>query len=266
LIAGLYWEEHGPADAPPLILSAGLGGSGAYWTPNLRALERRHRVILYDHRGTGRSDRALPRNLTVEDMADDVLALMDGLGLASADFVGHAAGAAIGLTLALRAPERLASLVAVNGWSRLDPHFARCFEARLALLRDSGPRAYLRAQPLFLFPATWISEHTAELDRELEAQLAHFPGAETMETRIAALQAFYVDDRLDEIGIPVLAVAAKDDMLVPWTCSPAYADRLARGSVALMAWGGHACNVTDPDSFDSIISAWFAGAPLEGAS
>ncbi|MDB5691721.1 MAG: pyrimidine utilization protein [Alphaproteobacteria bacterium] len=253
MIAGLYFEEHGPAGAPPLILSAGLGGSGAYWTPNLAALARRHRVILYDHRGTGRSDRALPRNLTVEDMADDVLALIDGLGLKRAHFIGHAAGAAIGLTLALRAPERLASLVAVNGWSRLDPHFARCFEARLALLRDGGPRAYLRAQPLFLFPATWISEHTPELDRELESQLAHFPGAEAMEARIAALQAFDIDDRLGEIGIPVLAVAAKDDMLVPWTCSPAYADRLARGAVALMDWGGHACNVTDPATFNRLV-------------
>lgn len=252
MIDGLHFEEHGPADAPPLILSAGLGGSGSYWAPNLAALAQGHRVILYDHRGTGRSDRALPRNVTVEHMADDVLALMDGLGIDRAHLVGHAAGAAIGLTLAVRNPERLQSLVAVNGWSRLDPHFARCFEARLALLRDSGVRAYLRAQPLFLFPAPWISEHNDQLDRELEDHLVHFQGAETLESRIAALQAFYVDDRLGEIDTPVLALAAKDDMLVPWTCSPAYADRLSNGSVALMDWGGHACNVTDPATFNHI--------------
>jgi aminoacrylate hydrolase len=253
LIDGLYFEEHGPAEAPPLILSAGLGGLRAYWAPNLPALAQRHRVILYDHRGTGRSDRALPLNLNVEDMADDVLALMDGIGIERAHFLGHAAGAAIGLTLAAQNPERLKSLVAVNGWSRLDPHFARCFEARLALLRDSGVRAYLRAQPLFLFPAAWVSQHNEQLDRELEEQLAHFQGAETLETRIAALQAFYIDDRLGEIGTPVLALAAKDDMLVPWTCSPAYADRLPNGSVALMDWGGHACNVTDPATFNQIV-------------
>jgi aminoacrylate hydrolase len=253
LIDGLYFEEHGPAEAPALILSPGLGGSGAYWAPNLAALAQGHRVILYDHRGTARSDRALPRNLTVEDMADDVLALMDGIGIERAHFLGHAAGAAIGLMLAVRNPERLLSLVAVNGWSRLDPHFARCFEARLALLRDSGVRAYLRAQPLFLFPAPWISEHNEQLDRELEDHLAHFRGVETLETRIAALQAFYMDDRLDEIDTPVLALAAKDDMLVPWTCSPAYADRLANGSVALMDWGGHACNVTDPATFNRLV-------------
>ncbi len=55
--AGLYYEEHGRADGVPLILSAGLGGSGNYWLPNLDALARYHRVVLYDHRGTGRSDQ-----------------------------------------------------------------------------------------------------------------------------------------------------------------------------------------------------------------
>ena len=59
-LAGLFYEEHGPPDGPPLLLSPGLGGSGAYWAPNLAALAERHREILYDHRGTGRSDRALP--------------------------------------------------------------------------------------------------------------------------------------------------------------------------------------------------------------
>ncbi|HEX8571873.1 MAG TPA: pyrimidine utilization protein D [Allosphingosinicella sp.] len=252
MIGGLYFEEHGPAEAPPLILSAGLGGSGAYWRPNLAALAAGHRVILYDHRGTGRSDRALPSGLQVEDMADDVLALMDGLGLERAHFVGHAAGGLIGLVLALRSPERIASLVVVNGWSRLDPHFARCFEARLALLRDSGPRAYLRAQPIFIYPAAWCSEHRDELDSELEDQLAHFQGSDNLEKRVAALQAFYLDDRLHEIRAQVLAVAAKDDVLVPWTCTPAYAGRIASAAIRLMDWGGHACNVTDPDAFNAL--------------
>jgi aminoacrylate hydrolase len=253
VIGGLHFEAHGPAGGPPVILSAGLGGTGGYWRPNLAALAAGHRVILYDQRGTGRSDRALPSALQVEDMADDVVALMDGLGLERAHFVGHAAGGLIGLALAVRAPERLASLVAVNAWSRLDPHFARCFEARLALLRDSGPRAYLRAQPIFLYPATWSSEHRNALDVELEEQLAHFQGSGNLEKRAAALQAFHLDDRLEEISTPILAVAAKDDVLVPWTCTPAYADRIASATTRLLDWGGHACNVTGPDAFNALV-------------
>jgi aminoacrylate hydrolase len=264
VIGGLYFEDHGPAEAPPVILSPGLGGSAAYWRPNLAALAERNRVILYDHRGTGRSNRALPPDLTVEHMADDLLALMDALRLERAHLIGHAAGALIGLALAVRAPERLSSLVAVNGWTRLDSHTARCFETRLALLRDSGVRAYLRAQPLFLFPATWISEHRDELDAELDQQLAHFPGIATIEARIAALQSFYLDDQLARIETPLLAIAARDDMLVPYTASLALAEHVDGASAELMAWGGHACNVTDPHRFDQILRDWLARS--DGAS
>lgn len=250
-IDGLYWEAHG--SGPPLILSAGLSGSGNYWLPNLPALAERHRVILYDHRGTGRSDRVLPERVTVEQMGDDILALVAGLGLKSATIIGHAAGAAAGLAAALAAPGRIARLVLVNGWSAPDPHFLRCFEARLALLRNSGPRAYLRAQPLFLYPANWISEHAERLAAEDEIHLAHFSGAEAYEKRIAALAAFDVDARLGEITAPTLALAVADDMLVPSNCSKRLAEGIAGARLATMHWGGHACNVTDPDNFNRLV-------------
>ncbi|RYE03484.1 MAG: pyrimidine utilization protein D [Sphingomonadales bacterium] len=248
MINGLYHESHGAG--PPLILSAGLGGSGNYWLPNLPALAANHRVILYDHRGTGRSDRALPETVTVEQMGDDILALIDGLGLEKATVIGHAAGAVAGLAAVLKSPERIDRLVLVNGWSRPDPHFARCFDARLALLRNSGPRAYLEAQPIFLFPANWLSEHHAQIAAETEQHLAHFAGAEAYEKRIAALRAFDVDARLHEISAPVLALAAEDDMLVPSNCSRRLAEGIRGAELAMMAWGGHGCNITDPGSFE----------------
>ena len=251
MIDGLYWEEHG--SGPPLILSAGLGGSGNYWLPNLPALAEQHRVILYDHRGTGRSDRALPGTVTVEQLGDDILALIAGLGLERASILGHAAGAVAGLAAALAAPKRVDRLVLVNGWPAPDPHFLRCFETRLALLRDSGPRAYLRAQPIFLYPANWISEHSDRLTAEDEAHLAYFAGAETYEKRIAALAAFDVDARLGEIVAPTLALAADDDMLVPSNCSKRLAEGIAGARLATMDWGGHACNVTDPDTFNRLV-------------
>lgn len=254
---GLYWEAHG--SGPPLILSPGLGGSGNYWLPNLPALSANHRVILYDHRGTGRSDRDLPATVTVAQMADDLLALIDGLGLESAAVMGHAAGGVAALSLAHTHPGRVARLVLVNAWSKPDPHFVRCFEARLALLRHSGPRAYLHAQPIFLYPAQWISDHTAELDAEEELHLAHFAGAEAFEKRIAALRAFDIDAHLGEIATPALALAAADDMLVPAGCSKRLAEGMPGAELALMDWGGHACNVTDPETFDALVLNFLGG-------
>lgn len=265
MIDGLYFEEHGPPGAPPVILSAGLGGSGAYWQPNLAALAASHRVILYDQRGTGRSDRRLPANHSIDHMAGDVVRLVEGLGLGRVHFVGHALGGAIGLVLAAEAPEVLRSLAVVNGWTRIDPHTSRCFELRLDLLRRGGARAYLRAQPLFLYPATWISGHLPEIDAELEGQIEAFQGEDNLESRIAALRAFQLDDeRLGAILVPILALAAKDDLLVPWTATRDLADRVPSASTRWMEWGGHACNVTDPESFNSILLAWLAGAPFQG--
>ncbi|MET0269907.1 MAG: pyrimidine utilization protein D [Sphingomonas sp.] len=257
--AGLYYELHGPEGAPPLILSSGLGGSAGYWTPNLPALAARHRVLVYDHRGTGRSDRALPADVSVDDLARDMLALMDAAGWDRAHVVGHAAGGVAGLALAMAAPERLDRLVVVNGWARADPHFLRCFEARLNLLRHAGVDAFLRAQPIFLYPAGWISAHTAELDAELPHQRETFPGVATTEARIAALAAFDATDRLGGLTDRTLVLVADDDMLVPSGAGEILAAELGGAPVARLATGGHACNVTRPDAFDRLVLAWLAG-------
>lgn len=259
LAAGLYYETHGPADAPPLILSSGLGGSANYWKPNIPALAEHHRVIAYDHRGTGRSDRALPDVVTVDDFADDIITLMDALEIAQAHLIGHAAGGVAGLALALKAPERLVSLVTINAWSKPDPHFLRCFEARLNLLRHAGVEAYLKAQPIFLYPPNWVSEHSCELDAELLHQVADFPGVETMEKRIAALAAFDVDDRLEGLTSNVFVVSGGLDMLVPPLCSYRLAQMIPDAWDQELSWEGHALNVTAADDFEEMVLNYFGG-------
>lgn len=258
---GLYYEEHG--SGPPLILSSGLGGSASYWAPNIPALAEHFRVIAYDHRGTGRSDRTLPDVVTVDDFADDVLALMDALDLPKAHLVGHAAGGVAGLALALKAPERLDRLVVVNGWAKPDPHFLRCFEARLNLLRHAGVEAFLRAQPIFLYPANWISAHTEQLDAELPHQIADFPGVATMEKRIAALATFDATGRLDGLDDRTLVLVADDDMLVPSSAGEWLCGQLGWGTLSVLPRGGHACNVTRPEAFIKPVLAWLSGSTLE---
>ncbi len=251
--AGLYFEQHGKSDAPPLILSSGLGGSASYWAPNIPALAEHFRVIAYDHRGTGRSDRALPHVVKVDDFANDIRVLMDALGIARAHLIGHAAGGVAGLALALTAPERLDTLIIVNGWAKADPHFLRCFEARLNLLRNSGIEAYVRAQPIFLYPAEWSSQHSAVLDREAKHQITDFPAIEALERRIDFLRRFDISDNFGSFETPMLALAAADDMLVPTSCSRALAKHIATCEFALMEWGGHACNITDSATFNRLV-------------
>ena len=138
----------------------------------------------------------------------------------------------------------------VNGWYKPDPHFARCFDLRLAALKVGGPEAYIRAQPIFLYPASWIAEQQAALEEDFRVQRAHFQGEENLKKRIAALRDFDIADRIADLAVPTLAYAAKDDMLVPFTNSCELA--LANGGVELrlVDWGAHAVNLTDRELFD----------------
>ena len=204
--AGLFHDRRGPRGGTPLILSSGLGGSANYWRPNLDALAERHDVIAYDHRGTGRSSRDLPGVLTIEAMGDDVAALMDALGIARATVIGHAIGGMAGLALALAHPDRVERLVVVNGWAALNAYTARCFDTRLALLRSAGPRAYLRAQPIFLYPPQWIADRHDAMEAEIETQLADLPPPDMIERRIAAARRFAALDRLRSLTVPTLLV------------------------------------------------------------
>lgn len=262
---GIHYEVHsdGPEDVRDVvILSAGLGGSGAFFAPQMEALTARFRVVPYDHRGTGRSDRTLPAPYTVTDMALDIANIIDALGEKAVHIVGHAAGGLAALQLALDSPSRVISTTVINGWCRPDPHIARCFRTRISLLNDSGPEAYVHAQPLFLYPADWISENAVRLAAEEPQHLAGFQGQENMLARINALLAFDIDGRLGEITCPVLVSASADDMLVPALCSRRLAERLPNAVLDVVPRGGHAFTATVPDAFNATLIAFLTGEPL----
>lgn len=254
IVDGLHYEVHGEGEEV-VVLSAGLGGAGAFFAPQMEALTARYRVVLYDQRGTGRSDRALPSPYSVAHMADDIASVIEAVG-GPAHVVGHAAGGLAGLQLALDRPQLLRSLTVINGWSRPDPHIARCFRTRISLLNDSGPEAYVHAQPLFLYPANWISEHASRLAEEERHHVTGFQGRDNMLARINALLAFDIDARLPQIATRTLVSASADDMLVPSLCSERLAQRLANATLDIVPWGGHAFTATASEAFNSTLLAF----------
>ncbi|OWQ90740.1 pyrimidine utilization protein D [Roseateles aquatilis] len=255
----LHYEVHGPAraDGPSVLLSSGLGGSATYWKHQLDVLVAAgRRVIVYDQRGTGRSPAELPGDYAIADMAQDVEHILDDSDTRTCHLVGHALGGLVGLQLALDHPDRIGSLTLINAWAAPNPHTARCFDARLALLDARGPAAYVAAQPLFLYPAAWALANADLVDEEVAHAIAHFPGAANMHARIGALRAFDVAARLHQVGCPVLVMAAQDDILVPWTQSSLLARGLPHATLACMPHGGHAHNVTAPQAFNRGLLAF----------
>ena len=261
LANGIFYETlEGPsADAPAVLLSAGLGGSGQFFKPQFDTLSRHFRVVLYDHRGTGKSARELTKPHSVEAMADDILAVLDRLKLKQAHIVGHAAGGVAALAIALKAPKRIDKLVLINSWSKPDPHLARCFELRMSLLKQSGRRAYVRAQQIFLYPASWISKHNARLEAEETHHLRALPKNEVVLERIRALMDFDIEVKLRQIKAPVLVSASADDMLVPVSCSEHLAAKLANARLDITPWGGHGFTVTAPEKFNKTLVAFLRG-------
>jgi aminoacrylate hydrolase len=246
--ADIYYEIHGRGT--PVLLSAGMGGSGAFWAPQLAVLAARHKVILYDHVGTGRSARGLR---DIAGMADDIISVLDHAGVDATHLVGHAIGGIVGIELAIRHPQRLRSLVVVNGWGRADPFLRRCFEIRKQLLNEAGPLAYIRAQPLFLYPPQWISENIAQLEAEEPRMLQHFPDVATMNQRIDLFMAFDAGARLASIRAPTLLASARDDALVPAYLSRQLAAGIPGAHVHEVGWGAHAFTAVTPEVFNTTL-------------
>ena len=239
--------------APTVLLSAGLGGTAGYWTPQLAALKARYRVVAYDQSGTGRNKRELPDDHSIAAMADEAVAVMDATNTDKAHFVGHALGGLVGLDLAVRHPDRLRSLTVVNGWTAAHTHTKRCFELRLMLLKHEGPAAYVRAQPIFLYPADWLAKNAARAAQEEAHGLSGFQGADTLKRRIAALLAFDAKPHLASLRTPTLISAARDDVLVPCSMSEQLSASIPGATLDIAPWGAHAINVTQPNAFNPML-------------
>ncbi|CNI28383.1 putative hydrolase [Yersinia frederiksenii] len=251
----MYFEISGQnsPSAKTVVLSAGLGGSGSFWQPQLTALGKHFRVVIYDQYGTGRSPGVIPSGYTLADMASELADLLQRQHIERYCFVGHALGGMIGLQLALTHPQCLDRLVAVNSWPVLDSQTRRCFHVRQDLLLNSGVAAYVRAQPLFLYPADWLSQNTLWLEQEEAHQINHFQGMENLLRRLNALMNGDFRPVLAQINTPTLLLCATDDLLVPYSCSQALAELLPYGEWAQMSYGGHAMSVTNSEQFNDIL-------------
>jgi aminoacrylate hydrolase len=251
--ADIYYEEAGRG--PALMLVPGLSGLGSFWTQQVRDFSRDFRVVIHDHRGTGQSTHSRIR-YSVEQMADDVLRLMDKLGIAAAHLVGHSTGGAIGQAIAQDHPDRLQSLVLSATWAGRDPFFRRLFESRKEVLLNLGVEAYLRASVLFLAPPWWVSANDAAI-AESHRQLARAaPPVEVMASRIDAIVAFDRRARLGEIRTPALVIVAADDTITPRFYSDELAERIPGAKLVVLEGGGHFAPQIMPEPYNAAVGAF----------
>ncbi|MCI1898643.1 MAG: pyrimidine utilization protein D [Enterobacter sp.] len=241
------------SDAPVVVLIAGLGGSGSYWLPQLAVLEQEYQVVCYDQRGTGNNPDELPQGYTLSDMADELYQALSHAGITQFAVVGHALGALVGLQLAIVRPDAVSALVCVNGWLTLNAHTRRCFQIRERLLHAGGAQAWVEAQPLFLYPADWMAARAPRMEAEEALSLAHFQGKNNLQRRLLALKQADFRALAARVRCPVQIICSADDLLVPAVCSSELHDALPGSDKAVMRQGGHACNVTEPEAFNTLL-------------
>ena len=120
----LYYEDHGEGEAIVLIPSTGF--SCEVWKPSQMPLARSAQLVIHDPRGCGRS-RAAQSVYTINQMSNDVVALLDHLKIPAAHIVGHSMGGRIGLETALNFPGRVKSLImAASGSGQVPRPGADC--------------------------------------------------------------------------------------------------------------------------------------------
>ncbi len=245
----LYYEVHG--DGPPLLLVSGLSGLGSFWSVHVPVLARRYTVVVHDHRGIGRSS---PSRVvaSIDQMADDVRALADHLGIDRGHLIGHSAGGAIGQTLAVTHPERLNRLVLSATWTAADPYFRRLFEVRSGILQQ-GAAAYARANALFFWPSWWTRDNLVDCEADDRQAAEQMPSPEIMLSRIEAILRFDRRTDLPRITAPTMVIAARDDVVTP----PYYSEELGRlipgAETVILAQGGHFFPRVFPDAYRETV-------------
>lgn len=251
----LYWkkEGHGPA----LILGAGLGGVGGYWTPNMAALSAHFTVYRFDQRGTGKSERVSVDS--IEQMSADLIAVMDDAQLDQAMYLGHSTGGAIGVATAFDYPSRLSSMMIYASTTCGDAYRRKVLTLRSKLLDGLGIGAYAQYSSLLLYPPYWINAHESEVERSEAATADQLGSADIQTSRFEAILSFDRRNEFSKITIPTMVVCADDDILTAKYFSEEFVRLIPGARFHWLACGGHAVSRTEPEIFNKLAVDFFKG-------
>jgi pimeloyl-ACP methyl ester carboxylesterase len=252
----LNYEIRGEGD--PLLLVMGTGGAIPLWGELLPRLAERYRVIAFDNRGLGGSERG-EDPITAASMAEDASALLEALDVPSAHAMGWSLGSAVVQELALAHPQQVASAVLYATWGRCDgfqravfsalrlPYAVRDMEAALAI-------AGLAFSPELL--------DRPDLGQLLEPMLPAFPQTEAQ--MAVTVEQWDTDlaldtlDRLSGIEAPTLVVVGEQDLLSPPRQSKAVADAIPKARYELVTGPGasHGLHIERPDDMVRIVTGF----------
>ena len=210
MTVALHHVDEGPRDAPVIVLSGSLGSTLDMWRPQVAPLTERFRVIRVDHRGHGGSP-VPPGPYRVADLAGDVLALLDALGLDRVAYCGLSMGGCVGMYLASEAPERISALTLCCTSSHWPD--ASVWVDRIAAVESGGTGPIAEAVVSRWFTPAFAAAHP-DVVADAVGQVTG-TADDGYAACCAALRDFDHRGRLGAITAPTLVIAGSTDPSTP---------------------------------------------------
>jgi len=210
----MYYEVNGKGI--PLVLIMGLRRNLEWWYCQIPELSQHFRVIAFDNRGAGRSDKP-EMEYSIRLFADDAASLMNALEISGAHVLGVSMGGYIAQELALAYPDKVKSLIlgcTGAGGKRavlMSPQRVQKFMANDGLT----PAEILRKDMDIYFSDSFIARHPDRVEEFIEISLRYYQPADAFLRQFAACQKHDTADRVGRLRHPVLLLTGDDDYLVP---------------------------------------------------
>ncbi|MGA9749143.1 MAG: 3-oxoadipate enol-lactonase [Nocardioides sp.] len=246
----LHHVDAGPSEAPAVLLGSALGSTQALWDDLAADLARDFRVVRFDTRGHG-SSPAPAAAYTIEELAADVLALADDLGLEEVAYVGLSLGGAIGQRMAVTHPHRLTSLVLCC----TAPVFgsADTWTERATTVRTEGMEALVEATAERWFNRDFREQEPDQVARVMDLFRSTPPAGYA--GCCAALGAFDLTEELAAVRAPTLVVAGADDPTCPPSVGAAMVESIPGSRLEVIKDAAHIANVAKPVAFNAAVRA-----------
>ncbi len=251
----LNFECSGNENGPTIVMAHSLGCNFHMWDPQMPVLEPDYKIIRLDMRGHGQSDTP-PGPYTLDELADDVIAVLDSQRVQKAHWVGLSVGGMIGQSLLIRYPERFLSATLCDTASAQAAAAGPIWDARIAAVENNGLGSIVDATMERWFTPGALSAGGADIDA-VRAQLESTSDDGYVACCHAIMKLNYID-QLSTINIPVSLIVGAEDIATPVAGSQAMHDRLPNSELNIIDNASHISNVEQPEAFNNILARFLS--------
>src|SRR2546423_3257745 len=252
----LYYEVHGEGE--PLLCVMGLAANSLAWALQVNPFAERHKTVIFDNRDVGQSS-IVDQPYEIRDMAQDTLALADGLDLDSFHLLGYSMGGAIAQEVALAAPERIRSLtlaVTYAGTGNWGSKFAELWGARRQ--RTSREEHIDELILMTLSEAYFKNQAAVEYMRKMMLNDPNPQPPEAFARQLEASRRHDTKDRLGSLTMPVHVIGGEYDILVPIWKQREIAALIPHAKFTMIEGSAHGANVERASEFNALVLDFIA--------